>query len=220
MKTKNKKHKAHTRYYLKTGELVVGVTSVIDSQLGWSKRALIAWARRESLAGNDPNKILAEAGDVGTCTHYLIQCHITGKEPDLSGFTKDQIDKAENGFLAFLDWEESTGFLYEHIEFPVVSEQYRYGGTIDIITRRNGLLYLFDVKSARNIYPEHIIQISAYHHAYEEQEQEQIQKFQLLHVGKHDGSFAVHNIAGSQIAKGWGVFKLLRELYDLEKEFK
>jgi hypothetical protein len=220
----SEKTKAHQRYRLKPtedfpkGEIVPGVTTIIGNQLAWNKNVLIAWARREALAGNDPEKILTEAGDIGTCTHYLIQCHIKGVKPDTSQFTKDQIDKAENGFLGFLDWEKDARLSYKLIEFPVISEQYRYGGLIDITATQNGSLYLLDVKTSRNIYPEHTIQIAAYHHAYEEQEQEQIHKFILLHVGKHDGSFAAHNIPGPKIAQGWRVFQILRELYNLQKE--
>ena len=220
------KTKAHTRYRLKPnedypkGQIVPGVTTIIDSQSGWNKRTLISWARKEALAGNDPDKILEEAGNVGTCTHYLIQCHINGVKPDLSGFTSDQIEKAETGFLAFLEWEKGAQLTYEHIELPVVSEKYCYGGTIDMIARKDGELWLCDIKTSRSIYSEHIIQLAAYYRAYVEQEQKQLHKFLLLHIGKNDGSFAAHQIAGPKIATAWEVFEHLRALYDLEREMK
>lgn len=219
------KTKSHTRYRLKPtenwpkGEIIPGVTTIIGAQLAWNKNALIAWARREALAGKDPDKIRDEAADSGTCTHYLIECHIKGIEPDLKDFTQTQIDKAETGFLAFLDWEKDCGLIYEKIEYGVVSETYRYGGTIDMIAKKNGDLWLLDIKTSKGIYAEHRIQTAAYANAYEEQEQERIKECHILQLSKDTGSFQQHTLAEDEIKNGWEVFKLCRALYDLQKKF-
>lgn len=219
------KTKAHQRYRLKPtesypkGEIVPGVTTIIGNQLAWNKNVLIAWARREALAGRDPDKIRDDAADSGTCTHYLIQCHIESVKPDTSQFTADQIGKAETGFIAFLDWEKENALEYLHLEFPVISHEYRYGGLVDIIARKNGSKWMLDIKTGNNLYPEHIVQLAAYNHAYEEQEQLQVHEWHLLQLSKKDGSFQHHKILGPKIAQGWAVFRRLRELYDLQKEF-
>ncbi|GAH05015.1 unnamed protein product, partial [marine sediment metagenome] len=105
------KTKAHIRYRLKAteqfpkGEIVPGVTTIIDGQLGWNKRILIAWARREALAGRDPDKILDQAGDIGSVMHLFVEAHIKSKiknkkiEADLKDFSSADIDKAENAFI-------------------------------------------------------------------------------------------------------------------------
>lgn len=225
------KTKAHIRYRLKKteqfpkGEIVPGVTTIIDSQLGWNKRILIAWARREALAGRDPDKILEQAGDIGSIVHLFIEVHIKNLiknekiKADLKDFSPADIDKAENAFIAYLDWEQRNDLVYVASEKAVISETYRSGGMIDILAKNNGNLWLIDPKSSKGIYPEFIVQVSAYKMFYEEQEQETIDEVHLLHLGKEDGSFADHKLSTVQLLNGWNVFENCRKLYDLKKRF-
>ena len=221
----SKKTKAHGRYRLKPtdsfpkGEIVPGVTTILGSQLAWNKNVLIAWARREALAGRDPDKIRDEAADSGTCTHYLVECHIKGVKPDLKDFTQNQIDKGETGFLAFLDWEKENDLEYVHIELPVISKRFRYGGIVDMIARKNGQLWLLDIKTSKAVYPEHKIQVSAYRQAYEEQSGESIQRCHIIQLSKDTGGFQHHIISPDELYNGWRVFDKCRELYDLKKKF-
>lgn len=226
MKTTNEKTKAHQRYRLRPtpdwpkGEIVPGVTTILDGQLGWNKRTLMAWSRRTALAGQDPDLVASEAADSGTVAHKLVEAHIKGVEADLSDFTKNQIDAGETGFLAFLDWEKEQGLVYEQIEFPVVSEQYRYGGTVDMIARKNGSLWLLDLKTSSGIWPEMKCQVAAYYKAFEEQEQRQVHEWHILKLDKKDGSFQHHKLSGREVAAAWKVFLHCRALYDLQKELK
>lgn len=225
--------KAHIRYRLKKteqfpkGEIVPGVTTIIDSQLGWNKRILIAWARREALAGRDPDKILEQAGDIGSIVHLLIEAHIKNKiaKQDhlyiahLKDFSPADIDKAENAFIAYLDWEKRNDLIYIASEKVVISEQYRAGGMIDILAKNNNHLWLIDPKSSKGIYPEFIVQVSAYKLFYEEQEGELIDEVHLLHLDKKNGSFADHKLSLEQLIYGGSVFRNCRKLYDLKKVF-
>jgi len=211
--------KAHTRYSTQDGTRVPGVTTVVG-QLGWDKNALIAWARREALAGNDPNKIRDTAANIGTLTHYIIECHIKGIEPDLSDYSKNDIDKAENGFLGFLDWEKDNKLEYIDSEIKVVSEKYKYGGTLDLIAKKNVSFWLVDFKTGKGIYPNHKIQVSAYAKAYTEQTGNNIKETYILHLNRETGAFAYHKLSKDDISNGWLVFKHCRELYELEKNFK
>lgn len=221
------KTKAHKRYRLPPteeypkGEIVPGVTTIISNQLAWNKNTLIAWARREALAGNDPDKIRDEAADSGTCTHYLIECHIKGMEPDLKDFTRAQIDKAEVGFRAFEEWEKDQDLFYQYIEFPVISLIYRYGGTIDVVAepKGNNWYWLIDIKTSKGIWPEHKIQVAAYGQAFFEQTGELIDEYHILQLNKDDGSFQHHKLSQKQLDKAYRVFLLCRQLYDLQKKF-
>jgi hypothetical protein len=219
------KKKAHKRYRVKPteqfpkGEIVPGVTTIIDSQLGWNKRVLMAWARREALKGNDPDVMAQEAADSGTCTHYHVECHLKDIKPDLKDFTQDQIDKAETGYLAFLEWEKNNKLEYIHLEYPVVSERFRYGGTVDMVAKRNGGLWMIDLKTSKAIYPSHKIQLAAYVHAYNEQEIEPVTEYHILQLNKEDGSFQHHPISQQVLDDSWHVFALCRKLYDLKKRF-
>lgn len=215
------KTRAHTRYKLKEGEIVPGVTTIIDSQLGWNKNVLINWARRQALAGQDPEKIKVEAGDIGTCTHYLVQCHVKGEEPDLGDFTANQIKPAKVGFQAFLGWEQKNKFQYLAVELPVVSEVHRCGGTVDCLAQQDGTLWLLDFKTSNGIWPEHKIQAAAYKHIYNENPLfGEIKEVALLHLGKKDGSFAYIHLSKDLLEWGWDVFLKCRKLYDLKKKFK
>ena len=225
MKT-NEKTKAHARYRLKAnkqwpkGEIVPGVTTILDGQLGWNKRILMAWSRREALKGNDPDAMAQEAADSGTVSHKLVEAHIKGVVADLSDFTKNQIDAGKIGFGAFLDWEKEQGLTYDHIEYPVVSEVHRYGGTIDMIAHKNGSLWILDLKTSSGIWPEMKCQVAAYSMAFEEQDRRQIHEWHILKLDKKDGSFEHHKLSGPEIAKAWEVFLHCRALYDLQKEIK
>lgn len=211
------KTKAHQRYKLKDGTIVPGVTTVINSQLGWNKNVLIAWARREGLAGNDPTKIRDSAADIGTLTHYMVECHIKGVEPDLDEYSKAHIDKAENGFLAFLDWEKDNKPTYIESEVGIVSEKYRFGGTIDSIVKKNGSLWLLDFKTSKGVYVDHKIQVAAYAKGYEEQKDKVINEVHILRLGKEDGAFEHHKLSDRDVENGWIVFIHCRKLYDIQK---
>ncbi len=226
-----KKTKVHQRYRLKPteqfpkGEIVPGVTTIIDSQLGWNKRILIAWARREALAGRDPDKILEQAGDIGGAVHKLIEAHVksaitkTKIKADLGDYAANDIDKAETAFLAYLDWEKDRGLTYISSELKVISETYKYGGTIDILAERNSFFWLIDPKSSKGIYPEFIIQVAAYAKAYEQEHMHIIDEVHLLHLGKENGEFSDHKISLAQLEAAWIVFKHCKELYELKKRF-
>lgn len=219
-KVKSKKTKAHQRYRLRNGDIVPGVTTIIGSQLGWNKNVLVAWARRESLAGNDPDKIRDEAADSGTVTHKLIEAHILGKKADLSDYTENQIKAGQIGFEAYLDWEGENKLEYIHSEVGIVSEEFRYGGTIDAIAKHNGSIWLLDFKTSKGVWPEMKVQVAAYKAAYEEQFRELINECHLLQLDKTGGGFQHHKLSDKQIETGWTVFLRCRELYDLQKELQ
>ncbi|MBN2287096.1 MAG: hypothetical protein JXI43_11660 [Tissierellales bacterium] len=214
------KTRAHQRYRLQDGTIVPGVTTIINQSLGWSKDALIAWARREALAGNDPMKIRDQAADIGTLTHHLIECHIKGTEPDTTEYAPADVDKAETGFLAFLEWEDH--FRVEHVrsEIQLVSERHRFGGTIDDIARNNGSLWLLDIKTSKGIYPEHKIQVAAYKRVYEEVSKERIDEVHILQIDKEEGAFHHHRLSEKDVELGWAVFLHCLGLYNLKKEWE
>lgn len=211
-----KRTKAHQRYKLSDGKTIVPGVTTITRQLGWNTDVLVAWARREALKGNDPDKMRDDAADAGTCAHYLIECHIKRKTPDLSDFTGNQIEKAEKAYGAYLQWESETGIKPLKSEPKLVHETLRYGGTIDLICKKNGELWLVDFKTSSNIYPEHIIQVAAYGELWRECKREKINQHHILHLSK-DGSFTPHLISTNKISLGWQAFTNCLELYHIQK---
>lgn len=212
------KTKAHTAYKLKDGSRAKGVTTILNN-LGWNKNILVAWARRTALAGEDPEAVLKEAGTIGTLAHYLCESHIKGEKPETSDYSAEQIEKAENAFLGYLEWEKMTKPKYEAIELKMVSEKYRVGGTADFIARINGTLVLGDFKTSKGIYPEMTAQLAAYRKMYLElQPKAKIESAMILKLDKNSGAFSHHFVGKSQLDWGWRVFKCCMELDKLQKE--
>lgn len=211
MKKKYSKTKSHQKYKLKDGSQVKGVTTIIGNNLGWNKNALVGWARREALAGRDPYKVRDKAADVGTITHFIIQCllesEIEGKkiEPDLSEFAPNDVKKADGKIAGFLDWHDKHHVEAHHIECPRVSEQFRYGGTCDFDGMVDGELAIVDYKSGgKDVYIESKVQGAALMQLYlEEYGMSVTPVIYILKLGD-DGEFQPVKI--TDVVKYWDVF--------------
>ena len=212
--------KCHQRYRLKSGEIIPSVTAIIDSQLGWKARSLMAWSRREALQGNDPDKILKETGDSGTCAHLLIQGFLEGRDVSIADFSENQIEAGSRAFESFKSWYGTKGIEVIHTEHRVVSEKYRFGGTLDILCVIGGKLCLLDIKTSKAVYPEFICQIAGYGRAYDEQTGKSIDSYEILHLGKDGSGYQHHVISPGHIETAWEVFRHCRGLYDLQKKLK
>lgn len=153
------KSKAHQRYKLASGEIVPGVTT-ITGQL--NKPGLIIWANRLGLQGIDSSKFRDDKADIGTLAHEMILAHLSKRKPETEDYSKNQIDAAENSFLSYLEWER--GHIIEPIltEKPLISEKYKYGGTLDLYGMVDGVLEITDFKTGSDIYDEMWLQVAAY----------------------------------------------------------
>jgi len=115
-------------YKLKTGEVVPGVTTIIN-QL--DKPALVQWAWKLGKEGKDWRTERDSAGDIGTLVHKCCIDFLSGAELLITenNIVADCVEK-------FLDWwgeeakDRDTGLVIT--ETPLVSEKYRFGGTPDI----------------------------------------------------------------------------------------
>ncbi len=210
--------KQHTVYKTSDGERLPGVTTVIN-ELGWNKNMLIAWSRREALAGNDPDKIKNEAARPGTLMHSFIEGHIKGEKVDTVDFTENQIELAKNSYFAFVEWERAMKPKYLGTEIQLVSEKYRFGGTADMIGEIGGELVLCDWKSSKGIYPEMTIQIAAYKVAYEEMNPgKKVHHGGILRLDRETSAYDYHDISSKKMEWGWEVFQHCLALYALKKK--
>ena len=71
----------HTVYRNHQGNIIPGVTSIID-QLGWNKSALICWAKKLVRQGLDPDRVRDQGAEIGTLARELIHAHLMGKQAD------------------------------------------------------------------------------------------------------------------------------------------
>ena len=114
---------------------------------------------QEALA--TPYKLRDSAKDRGTAVHDIVEAwENTGKVVGLEGPFKGYAQ-------AFQLWIDSNQIkLVEH-ERTVISEKYRFAGTLDLLVTINGfkLPTLIDIKTGKDLYPEVHLQLSAYEQA-------------------------------------------------------
>lgn len=210
------KTRAHQRYKLASGEIVPGVTT-ITGELGWGKQALIKWANNLGLQGVDSNKFVDDKADVGTLAHKMVTDYLQGFTTDYrQEYSQETINRAENSFLSFLEWEKKNKIKPILIEKALVSEGWRYGGQIDIYGEINGELELIDLKTGNGIYPESSIQVAAYKMLLEEAGHK-VDRLRILNIPRtEDESFAEKKVDCWQAA--FAIFKRCLEIYELKKE--
>ena len=209
------KSKAHTRYKLADGTQVPGSTTITGIL---AKPALIPWANRLGLQGIDSTKYRDEAGIIGTLAHYLIQCHIQKTEPDLSGYAPDQIDAAENAVISYYEWEGQRNVTPILCEVPLVSEVYRYGGTIDLYAEIDGQHWLVDFKTGKALYPEMRYQVAAYEQLLIEHDYP-VDGVRILRIGRDENEGFDDAVLRNR-DDDWAIFYHCLRIYELRRGSK
>lgn len=198
-------------YRLKDKTKVPGVTTVIGGQLAWNKNALMYWAWQQGKDGKNFRDTADAAADLGTRVHALIELEMRGQRP--ADIPKD----CEASLLAFYEWRDAFRLQATGSEVALISEKYRYGGTLDYPVMVSDRRCILDLKTSKGVYVDHRIQLSAYGHLWDEAyPDDQVTGFHLLQVGKEDGSF--HHHYWPSLSKEFEAFFLLRGLYDLQKQ--
>ena len=141
MNNKNReKFKTHQKYRLKDNTLVVGVTTIVG-QL--AKPQLVHWSYKLAVEGIKYWEVTNEAKNIGTIAHYQVECKLKNIKPDTSRFkdyTQNENETANLSYLNFLKWFKTHDIKVLHTELQLVSEKYKYGGTIDFIAEIDGIL--------------------------------------------------------------------------------
>jgi hypothetical protein len=153
------KTKAHTQYFSQSGELLVGVTTALQIL---NKPSLIQWSYDCGRRGEDYRLVRDSAGSVGTITHLLITSELQNIVPELKDFSQSNIDSATLCLNSFHEWRKSHTLEAIHVEFPLSSEKYLYGGTPDFLGYVDGELNLIDFKTSSGIFGDYFYQIAAY----------------------------------------------------------
>jgi len=212
------KTKVHTIYKLKDKTRVPGATT-ITGMLD-KGNALIHWAWKLGCDGIDYRKFADDKAAIGTLAHDMIVSHLTGEETDFSDYSKNQIDQAENSCLSYYEWEKGKEISVLFAEKPLVSEEYKYGGTADIVAVIDGTLTLLDLKTGSAIYPEMAIQLAAYNQLLIESAVF-AQSHQILRIGRsEDEGFEVKQYGKNQMDAAWEIFENLINIYYRRKELK
>lgn len=209
-------------YKLADGTRVPSVTTVTGARKAGIE-GLLVWANRLGREGKDHKEERQKAADAGSVAHAMVENHIHGREA-LEGVLEikpEILEPARKGFEGFLRWQDMMQLEYLWTETPLVSEQYRFGGTPDALARgKDKLLILPDWKSSNAVYGDYIIQLAAYRVLCEDYQHESIPTCTILRFGKEHGDFHFHSYPEEVMELGWKAFLHLLELYQLDKQLK
>ena len=122
---------------------------------------------------DESQAIKQAAGDKGSKVHNAIIDLIAGKEIKMddkyANPTTEQLEELiveeYEAILSFADWFKKTNPKVLDQDLTVWDDTYNYAGTIDLICDIDGLIYIIDLKTSQNIWPEYELQLSAYKHA-------------------------------------------------------
>jgi hypothetical protein len=207
---------AHPIYKLADGSRVAGASTI--SKVGEDFTHLLNWANDLGLQGIDHNKEREEAADAGSVCHFLIQCFLKQDTPDLTEFSPRVIELATIGYNKFVDWWTGEGLTMIGCEIPLVSELYRFGGTIDLVAKdKSDNIWLTDQKTSKRIYLSHLIQASAYKQLYNENNPLlPAKKTSIIRIDRKDsGDFEVRPIYDTE--KYFQVFLAQLNLYNAKR---
>lgn len=223
-KNSAKKAKQHTVYKNKENKRIPGTTTITGIM---NKPALLAWANKIGLEGIQMREYVDDLASIGTLAHYMVECHINSQvqkteiKPDLSDASQNQIDSAKISFSKFLNWENKNKVEYIGSELRLISEQYQYGGTIDIYCVLNGVNTLIDIKTCKAIYQDHNLQVGGGYIPLLVENELPVEEARIVRIGRseEEGIEAeeklIPNLEGYQ-----KLFLLCKEIYDLKKELK
>ena len=171
---------------------------------------LIIWSNKLGLEGKSYHAELNKAGDIGTDFHNLAELHIKGEYYELPD---DPV--VQECFNKFKDWWSEQEYEVSFTEKSFCCRKYKYGGTADLLVNGDTII---DFKTSKQVYDDHLVQMSAYRFMIEEQDEIQINKGILARFGKETDDFEIREFSKSDLNKGFKYFKVLREAYDLDKQ--
>lgn len=211
--------KPRNRYILKDGSVAPGVTTVLRHL---NKEALVEWAFRLGKEHPELPSVRAyvdELANIGKATHAMVEAHLNGVLPDLSDFTPRDVEAAKEPFGKFLEWWRGRNVKVLATEKIVISEKFRYGGTLDILADIDGKRTVLDVKTSRGIYDEHFIQTAAYAQAEFETSGEPVQETRILRIGRV-GSEGFEDRPLTDWRTHLDLFACLRRIHELDWNLK
>lgn len=208
-------------YKLANGKPVPGVTTVIHSGLGWGQEALMFWAAKCAREGKDFTAERDRAARIGTITHARIENALGGEPPDAGLYDPKEWAESDAPFKAFREWRQATDLRVRNRELALVSEEYGYGGTIDLDCILRGEEAFGDFKTSSQIRPSNIPQMAAY--------RQLLRETRGYPPGKPPKAFFLHIPRGCKAAKeltvtdaaldeGFAVFLSLLRIYRAQEK--
>jgi hypothetical protein len=212
--------KQHGPYKLKDGTRVPSVTTITGIL---DKPALKVWANKIGLQGIEIKKYVDALAAVGTLAHDMILADLSGESVVTVASHADPAtrDLAENCYLSFCAWRKQHEIRPIALERSLVSEQYQYGGRVDMVAEIDGVLELVDFKTGRGIYPEMFYQLAGYAPLLLEHRvvNRPIERARILNIPRAETEVFLEK-AKSSLRVEWQIFQRCLEIYSLMKEIE
>jgi hypothetical protein len=208
-------------YRLQDGTRVPSVTTITGRFK--DSGALLRWAWTRGRDGHELYEARDQAAQVGSIVHQWIEDYLHRDAPtEYHSLAADQRELAEGGFSSFLDWARIMNLDVVETEMPLVSEQHRFGGTLDCVAHVSGVLALVDYKTSNAVYREYVAQVAAYRELLRERDGVDAAPAgaYLLRLGKEFGDFNLHSWPSRVLDLGWNWFRHALELYRDDAELK
>lgn len=121
---------------------------------------------------DEAEAIKQAAGDKGSKVHYAGEDILLGKEVKMTDKyinptteePEELIREEYECLMSLTDWLESVKIEVVAVEITGFNDEHGYAGTIDLICRIDGQLWIIDFKTSSSVWAEHELQISAYSH--------------------------------------------------------
>ncbi len=198
-------------YFLKDGTKVPGTTTICSAYK--DSGGLIHWAWTQGWRGLDYRETRDKAGDIGTAVHACIEAYIANLPLPL--LTNEE---AERAFQGFIKWQGQTGIKILEQEVQLVSEEFRYGGTLDAVGIVDGEHVLLDWKTSKGVYKNYLLQLAAYRQLWNENcpGREITGGAWLVRFSKGEGIFEPYFFPVADLTVPLTQFLTMREAYDRE----
>lgn len=209
MKTENVRGgSAHINYKTGDGTKVPGASTVVKCIGNEGKvEGLIYWAIGLHEKGLDRRTYRDGLAAVGTLAHLLIQNDLQGTTPNTDDFSPNELKLAELALGRYKSWRAGKNIKAIWCERPLVSEDYRFGGTPDLYVEMDGRRGIVDVKTAKAIYEEHWAQTAGYRQLVLENG-DPVEFIAILQAGRtEEESFSFAIATPEQAEAYWQMFK-------------
>jgi len=194
-------------YWDKDGKPYISVTTILSViakpqiQTWYGKEVYRAMVVDPTLSEKDalaaPYNTSKSAMSRGTTIHSIVETY---------KHTKKYLENVSDAFKpyaqAFYTWVEDNDVEILENEKTVVSKKYGYAGTLDLLIkfRKKGRILIADVKTGKDIYDEHFLQLSAYKQA-------------LFEMEKIDTGMGIILLSTGTDGKGTGKYKFQENDY-------
>lgn len=174
-------------------------------------------------AGKNHRDVVKKAADIGDLGHDYIECAVKGTELDMSKFAhldEEQLELGQTCKQAFDRWWAGSDVKIMETEYPLTSQELKFGGTFDACGWVQGRFALIDWKTSNDIYPDYCAQLAGYVILIEEHGMPDVEEIHILRVSKKTGAFHHVSLPRKTFQPAIDYFVQARKLYDMEKDLK